>query len=149
MLADVRKQTSNYVADRRADTQRNIKDSDELECRQWRPPVSAARHSSFMKKEVVLPHRIKVPRLIVNVTCAWGASSTRQSDARLAACCSHGEHQRVVCSFRSPQASPEIFATAFVAGNPHQFSAMIAHVSEPKCALSWVSGHCACDAKVL
>jgi hypothetical protein len=72
MLAGVRKQTSNYVADRRADTQRNIKDSDELECRQWRPPVSAARHSSFMKKEVVLPHRIKVPRLTVNVTCAWG-----------------------------------------------------------------------------
>jgi hypothetical protein len=76
MLAGVRKQSSNYVADRRANTQRNIKDSDELECRQWRPPVSAARHSSFMKKEVVLPHRIKVPRLTVNVTCAWGASST-------------------------------------------------------------------------
>ena len=72
MLAGVRKQTSNYVADRRADTQRNIKDSDELECRQWRPPVSAACLSSFMKKEVVLPHRIKVPRLTVNVTCAWG-----------------------------------------------------------------------------
>jgi hypothetical protein len=43
MLAGVRKQTSNHVADRRADTQRNIKDSDELECRQWQPPVSAAR----------------------------------------------------------------------------------------------------------
>ena len=91
MLAGVRKQTSNYVADRRADTQRNIKDSDELECRQWRPPVSAARHSSFRKKEVVLPHRIKVPRLTVNMTCVSG-----------------------------------IIATAIVASNPHQFSAMIA-----------------------
>src|SRR5262245_34376241 len=84
MLANVCKQTSNYVADRRADTQHNIKDCDELECRQWRPSVSAAGHNSFMKKEVALPYRIKVPRLTVNVTCAGGVSSTRQSAALLA-----------------------------------------------------------------
>jgi hypothetical protein len=121
MLAGVRKQASNYVADRRADTQRNIKDSDELECRQWRPPVSAARHSSFMKKEVVLPHQIKVPRLTVNVTCAWRhhPADTLPRCFLLAVV--------TATSARGLSQSSSVsrdYRSAIVASNPHQFSGM-------------------------